>query len=352
LTSFTKAKAQKLGYFGECKTCVAQRNKGRQKTACTASIEGAKVCHVCKKFKDIVEFGLRRKASDGRKDICKLCTNEVRVKRESPIVDNLDGTRICTKCNIAKPLLTDFSPSPTSKLGKCGQCKACILERNKAYIRKNRVVVTEGTKRCSRCKREKSVLEFGIRKGSLDGRSCYCFPCDREEANEWARNHPEATSAIRKRTYQKRGISTRLRNNLRSAVNRRLRKGESKAGSAIVDLGCSIEEFEKHLESLWTPGMCWKNHSQYGWVIDHIKPLASFDLTVREQFLQACHYTNMQPMWWQDNASKQALPPEKFTRPLSSGPAPRPERQKRRKESFVLQDDPIPDLPESFTRQS
>jgi hypothetical protein len=50
--------------------------------------------------------------------------------------------------------------------------------------------------------------------------------------------------------------------------------------------------------------MTWDNYGQFGWHIDHIKPLSVFDLTDREQFLEACRYTNLQPMWWKENLSK------------------------------------------------
>jgi hypothetical protein len=34
------------------------------------------------------------------------------------------------------------------------------------------------------------------------------------------------------------------------------------------------------------------------------KPPALFDLTDRKQFLEACHYTNLQPLWAVDNIRK------------------------------------------------
>ena len=94
-------------------------------------------------------------------------------------------------------------------------------------------------------------------------------------------------------------LSKRLRTRLWSAI-----KDNQKFGSAVKDFGCSIEELKTYLESKFLSGMSWDNHGQYGWHIDHIKPLSSFDLTDRDQFLEACHYTNLQPLWWQDNLSK------------------------------------------------
>ena len=90
-----------------------------------------------------------------------------------------------------------------------------------------------------------------------------------------------------------------LRCRLRTALNKKY-----KAGHAVKDLGCSITELKIYLESKFQAGMSWENHSQTGWHIDHIKPLSHFDLSDRDQFLQACHYTNLQPLWAKDNLTK------------------------------------------------
>jgi hypothetical protein len=94
-------------------------------------------------------------------------------------------------------------------------------------------------------------------------------------------------------------LDFRLRCNLRVRVSRLM-----KSGSAIKDLGCSVPEFRAYLASKFQPGMTWSNYGRQGWHVDHVRPLSMFDLTDREQLKQACHYTNMQPMWWRDNLSK------------------------------------------------
>lgn len=92
-------------------------------------------------------------------------------------------------------------------------------------------------------------------------------------------------------------LSVCLRKRLNSALKRR-----EKSGSAVVLLGCSTEQAVNYIQSKFQDGMTWQNHGR--WHIDHIRPLASFDLTKQDQLSKACHYSNLQPLWARDNLQK------------------------------------------------
>ena len=98
-------------------------------------------------------------------------------------------------------------------------------------------------------------------------------------------------------------IQFKLRHILGNRLLRAL-ESSSKTGSAVRDLGCTIPELKFYLEGQFQDGMTWENHSRTGWHIDHKVPLDFFDLTDREQLLQAVHYTNLQPMWAKENIKK------------------------------------------------
>ena len=46
--------------------------------------------------------------------------------------------------------------------------------------------------------------------------------------------------------------------------------------------------------------MKWDNHGK--WHIDHIIPLSSAE--TEEEVYNLCHYTNLQPLWGEDNLKK------------------------------------------------
>ena len=95
--------------------------------------------------------------------------------------------------------------------------------------------------------------------------------------------------------------SFKLIRKLRSKFYKYLKRNQS-SGSFVRDLGCSPQELKKHIEDKFY------NHPQSGiamsWHIDHIRPLCSFNLLNREDFIEAVNYKNLQPLWAEDNMKK------------------------------------------------
>ena len=81
-------------------------------------------------------------------------------------------------------------------------------------------------------------------------------------------------------------------------------QSSNKAYSTIELLGCTVKECREYLEKQFKEGMTWENHSKNGWHIDHILPCASFDLNDPEQQKKCFHYTNLQPLWAEENRLK------------------------------------------------
>lgn len=104
--------------------------------------------------------------------------------------------------------------------------------------------------------------------------------------------------------YYKENPSARIADNLRARLSSAVKRAAvGRKGSAVKDLGCSLDFLMSYLETRFDSNMSWENYGSY-WHIDHVLPLASFDLTKRAQLKAACHYTNLQPMEASANMSK------------------------------------------------
>ena len=88
-------------------------------------------------------------------------------------------------------------------------------------------------------------------------------------------------------------MSSRLRVFMKS-------KNLTKRNRTFSIVGCSPDELKKYLESKFVLGMSWEN--QGDWHIDHFIPLSSAQ--TEEQIYKLCHYTNLQPLWAEDNLKK------------------------------------------------
>ena len=69
-------------------------------------------------------------------------------------------------------------------------------------------------------------------------------------------------------------------------------------------LGCTLSEFKKHIEDKFSVGMSWDNYGYYGWHYDHVKQVSYFNLSDPAEMAECFHYSNLQPLWGDENMSK------------------------------------------------
>ncbi len=180
-------------------------------------------------------------------------------------------------------------------------------DRVKAREQAKRAANLETYRRADREKARRNQLKNPIAVRARRDRWAKANPEKQKLAiARWTLHNRERINArVRERTMTEPAF--RLRRVLRSRVHNAIKKGK-KGGSAITDLGCTLDQLKIYLESQFLIGMNWGNYgSGYEkWCIDHIKPLSQFDLTNREQFMEAANFRNLQPMWWIENTIKGA----------------------------------------------
>ena len=193
------------------------------------------------------------------------------------------------------------------------------------------------TKICKICKKQKLILDFYKHKNLYHGK---CKRCELELHKIWAtnnklhlqkyarnryhtnakhremirisgykyRNNPKNKSIIKsKATIKARNYRKNARIRILQNLRRRLLfvlNGERKSNNTLNLIGCSHEQLIKHIESKFQIGMSWDNYGIRGWHIDHKKPCSLFDLSNSEEQKMCFHYTNLQPMWAEDNLKK------------------------------------------------
>lgn len=187
----------------------------------------------------------------------------------------------CYKCGENKDLL-EFSKDRSTSDGMNAKCKLCVKDHRLAYEVKN---------------------EESIRKKKAD-----FYVKNKEKVNKrnalWKKKNPSYQNEYSKKRRATDPIF-KLKDSLRQRLNKAIERGYKK-GSAVRDLGCDIVFLKFYLESKFKEGMSWNNHGRGSgkWNIDHIIPLNSFDLTKETEVKKACHYTNLQPLWSEENLSK------------------------------------------------
>lgn len=171
--------------------------------------------------------------------------------------------------------------------------------KEKYHVRSDREkLLNLGLRYCNSCKILKKVSEFIKNLSKKCGLDYHCKKCHRK----YLKNRKNKRN-IYLRTKLKKDLKFKIMKNLRNRLWKSL-KGINKSKSTIELLGCSVDFLKQHLEKQFKPGMSWSNYGYYGWHVDHIRPCASFDLSQPEEQHKCFHYTNLQPLWAEDNLEK------------------------------------------------
>lgn len=134
---------------------------------------------------------------------------------------------------------------------------------------------------CQKCQNIRHITEFGKAK---DGLYSTCNVCKKEyrllnkaKIKEW-----------HKQDYQ---------NNKQKSL---VAKGFRKTKSITEFVGCNLNDFKKYLESQFQERMTWDNYGK--WHVDHKVPLVTAN--TEEEIYKLNYYTNLQPLWAEDNLKK------------------------------------------------
>jgi hypothetical protein len=121
---------------------------------------------------------------------------------------------------------------------------------------------------------------------------------------DYEKRNREKINARRKHRYH-RDPAFRIKKNLARRLTKKLADA-GKRWSARTErlVGCNVNFLRGYLECLFKPGMSWGNYGK--WEVDHRTPCANYDLTDPAQQRSCFHWSNLQPLWEWENASKGA----------------------------------------------
>ena len=290
---YSRKDSQNLSYRKNCKQCCRDLINGKRKAIiipAAATLE-TKICKTCRIEKKVSEFNWARKGKFYQ-PYCKPCDKE---RKQTHRYKNI--------CSYQAKSKEHYLVNRDEILNKEKEKRRGVSERKQIEkLKWQQDHQEEIALKMIRIKEKKREYQ---RKYRLEGRYK-----DRYNPKEYGKIYRENnTEYIRhkKAEYQKKrrhkDATFKAIESLKSRMRISVIKGYKSAKSKEL-LGCDYDHLKKHIESQFIEGMTWENHGTHGWHIDHIIPLSVFDLSNHEDQRKAFHYTNLRPLWWQDNIAK------------------------------------------------
>ena len=182
-------------------------------------------------------------------------------------------------------------------------------------------------KMCAACKKELPIENFSKDNTRKNGIKSYCKTCNKERVKIYASNNREKRHQYNKENkeqikeynkdyygknkdnfqnnykyYLKNNPQFRIAHNTRVRINKAIKHNYKNSSSKEL-LGCEIDFYKEYLEKQFKPDMNWNNYGLL-WDIDHVRPCATFDLSIEEEQKKCFHYTNTQPLYKEENQRK------------------------------------------------
>lgn len=213
-------------------------------------------------------------------------------------------TKICSKCKEEKGVC-EFGVNNSSKDNLRSSCKQCRKIEGKVYrknnIEKRKITIKNWYNKNPNYNKEYHLKNFEDLNRKTKERYLLNAEKYRETSKKWSERNKEKMNEYynnRNKTLRKTDPLKKLIFNVRTRIYSVL-KNKTKTSFEIV--GCSPIQLKEYLEQKFTEGMSWDLMGRHIH-IDHIIPLSSAN--TEEEIYKLCHYTNLQPLWAEDNLRK------------------------------------------------
>lgn len=265
-----------------------------------------KTCNRCKRSLDNTEFVKNCRSTDGINSWCKSCCKEYKQehykKNREKIANRAKEYREKNREElVSKKREYNRKNRERNKL-RCREYYQRNKERLSEWQKKYNAEHVEEIAKRNRLYSKKNYTQRRAKQKEYERRNSDQI---REYKREWTkRNRGRLTQMSRERARElMKDPLYRLKRNLRTRLHHAL-AGHHKTDRTMNLVGCSLTELMQHIEAKFQSGMTWENYGK--WHIDHIKPCAAFDLSNIVDQRECFHYTNLQPLWAEDNLRKQA----------------------------------------------
>lgn len=216
-----------------------------------------------------------------------------------------DG-KVCKCCKQHKQF-SEFQPVKRGRFGFHSQCRSCVRPKQNAWRRaKNAEIMAMRPAKLPRqidpAKKAQALERKNASRRTDDERKKRRDYLARPEVRARVLQLRNARYAAKEKT-----VAFKADSRLRVLIRRSASSGKNnRSWRDLVDF--TIEEFQANFEKQFTKGMSWDEFKAGNIEIDHIVPVANFNITSFDcpEFRACWSLGNLRPMWSADNNAKRA----------------------------------------------